>query len=137
MSETTNLQAVEPKKKYELRKLEAKDIAPMASILSKIGMRELKNCFNPDDLQAMVSGKDANEAAAAVGITVAFDLAGVIMGNYEKCQNDIFKFLSSLSEMDIKEVESLSIDTFTEMVIDVIRKEEFTDFIKVVSKLFK
>ena len=85
----------------------------------------------------MVSGKDANEAAAAVGITVAFDLAGVIIGNYEKCQNDIFKFLSSLSEMDIKEVESLPIDTFTEMVIDVIRKEEFTDFIKVVSKLFK
>ena len=130
MSETTE-------NKIELRKLEAKDIAPMASILSKIGMKGIKNCFSPDDLQAIAIGKDTEEAAAAVGITVAFDLAGVILENYEKCQDDIFKFLASLSGKDKKEIESLPMDSFAEMVIDVITKEEFRDFFRVVSKLFK
>ena len=133
MSETTNLQAVEPEKKYELRKLEAKDIAPMASILSKIGIKEIKGCFS----HVMTDGKTTEESSAAVGAAVMFEMAGVILGNYERCQNDIFRFLSSLSGMDMKQIESLPIDTFTEMVIDVVKKEEFKDFMKVVSKLFK
>ena len=133
MSETTNLQAVEPEKKYELRKLEAKDIAPMASILSKIGIKEIKGCFS----HVMTDGKNTEESIAAVGAAVMFEMAGVILGNYEKCQNDIFRFLSSLSGMDMKQIESMPLDTFAEMVIDVISKEEFKDFMKVVSKLFK
>ena len=133
MSETTNLQAVEPEKKYELRKLEAKDIAPMASILSKIGIKEIKGCFS----HVMTDGKTTEESIAAVGAAVMFEMAGVILGNYEKCQNDIFRFLSSLSGMDMKQIESMPLDTFAEMVIDVISKEEFKDFMKVVSKLFK
>ena len=133
MSETTNLQAVEPEKKYELRKLEAKDIAPMASILSKIGIKEIKGCFS----HVMTDGKTTEESIAAVGAAVMFEMAGVILGNYERCQNDIFRFLSSLSGMDMKQIESLPIDTLTEMVIDVVKKEEFKDFMKVVSKLFK
>ncbi|MEE0517519.1 MAG: hypothetical protein UC708_06525 [Anaerovoracaceae bacterium] len=127
MSETT----------YELRKLEAKDIAPMASILSKVGIREVKNCFSPDDMKVIANSEGNMEAVGAVGVSVAFEIAGVILRNYERCQNDIFSFLSSLSGMDIKQIESLPLDTFTEMVIDVVKKEEFKDFIKVVSKLFK
>lgn len=133
MSETTNLQAVEPEKKYELRNLEAKDIAPMASILSKIGIKEIKGCFS----HVLTDGKTTEESIAAVGAAVMFEMAGVILGNYEKCQNDIFRFLSSLSGMDMKQIESMPLDTFAEMVIDVISKEEFKDFMKVVSKLFK
>ena len=137
MSETTNLQAVEPEKKYELRKLEAKDIAPIASILSKIGIKEIKGCFSHADMQSLTDGKTTEESIAAVGAAVMFEMAGVILGNYEKCQNDIFRFLSSLSGMDMKQIESLPLDTFAEMVIDVVKKEEFKDFMKVVSKLFK
>ena len=137
MSETTNLQAVEPEKKYELRKLEAKDIAPIASILSKIGIKEIKGCFSHADMQSLTDGKTTEESIAAVGAAVMFEMAGVILGNYEKCQNDIFRFLSSLSGMDMKQIESLPLDTFAEMVIDVVKKEEFKDFMKVVSKLLK
>ena len=137
MSETTNLQAVEPEKKYTLRKLEAKDIAPMASILSKIGLKEVKNCFSPVDMKAIAGGEGSIEAVGAVGVSVAFEIAGVILSNYERCQNDVFSFLASLSGMDIKQIESLPLGTFAEMVIDVVKKEEFKDFMKVVSKLFK
>lgn len=137
MSETTNLQAVEPEKKYELRNLEAKDIAPMASILSKIGIKEIKGCFNPADMQSMMGGENAEESIAAVGAAVMFEIVGVILGNYERCQNDIFRFLSSLSGIDVEQIESMPPYIFAEMVIDVIMKEEFKDFMKVVSKLFK
>ena len=124
-------------KAYSLRKLEAKDIAPMASILSKIGLKEVKNCFSPDDMKAIAGGDGSIEAVGAVGVSVAFEIAGVILGNYERCQNDVFSFLASLSGMDIKQIGSLPLDTFAEMVIDVVKKEDFKDFMKVVSKLFK
>ena len=61
METTTNIQAVEPKKN-ELRKLEAKDIAPVVSILSKIGLKEIKECFNPADLQELA--KSGNRCGA-------------------------------------------------------------------------
>ena len=138
MSETTNnVVEMATEKKYTFRKLEAKDIAPMASILSKIGLKEVKNCFSPDDMKAIAGGEGGIEAVGAVGVSVAFEIAGVILSNYERCQNDVFSFLASLSGMDIKQIESLPLGTFTEMVIDVVKKEEFKDFMKVVSKLFK
>lgn len=137
MSETTNLQAVEPEKKYELRNLEAKDIAPVASILSKIGIREVKSCFSPDDMKAIAGSECSMEAIGAVGVSVALEIADVILRNYERCQYDIFRFLSSLSGIDVEQIESMPPYIFAEMVIDVIMKEEFKDFMKVVSKLFK
>ena len=138
MSETTNnLAEMATEKEYTLRKLEAKDIAPMASILSKIGLKEVKNCFSPDDMKAIAGGEGGIEAVGAVGVSVAFEIAGVILGNYDRCQNDVFSFLASLSGMDIKQIGSLPLDTFAEMVIDVVKKEDFKDFMKVVSKLFK
>lgn len=121
MSETT----------FELRQLEAKDVAPMASILSKIGMKEFKNCFTADDLKGMA------DDAATVGVAVMFDIAGVILSNYEKAQADIFKFLASLSGMEVKDVEGMALETFAEMIIEVVQKEEFKNFFSVVSKLFK
>lgn len=138
MSETTNnVVEMATEKNYTLRKLEAKDIAPMASILSKIGLKEVKNCFSPDDMKAIADGDGSIEAVGAVGVSVAFEIAGVILSNYERCQNDVFSFLASLSGMDKKQIESLPLDTFTEMVIDVVKKEDFKDFMKVVSTLFK
>ena len=138
MSETTNNVAeMTTEKKYTLRKLEAKDIAPMASILSKIGLKEVKNCFSPDDMKAIAGGDGSIEAVGAVGVSVAFEIAGVILSNYERCQNDVFSFLASLSGMDKKQIEALPLDTFAEIVIDVVKKEDFRDFMKVVSKLFK
>lgn len=137
MTKTTNNVAEMTTEGIALRKLEAKDIAPMASILSKIGMKEIKSCFNPDDLQELASGKNTEEAAAAVGFTVVFDIAGVILGNYEKCQDDIFRFIAGLSGKSKEDIAKLPLDTFFELIIEIVRKEGFKDFFKVVSKLFK
>ena len=137
MNETTNNVAEMTTERIALRKLEAKGIAPMTSILSKIGMKEIKSCFNPDEVQLLTSGKNAEDAAAAVGFTVIFDIAGVIFGNYEKCQDDIFRFIAGLSGKSKEEIAKLPLDTFFELIIEIVQKEEFKDFFKVVSKLFK
>ena len=98
-------------------------------------MKEIKECFNPADLQELA--KSGEEAATAVGLTVFTELAGVVFANYERCQDDIFRFLASLSGKSKEEIASLPMDSFAEMVIEVIKKEEFKDFFSVVAKLFK
>ena len=134
MTETTT-------KPYELRTLNAKDISPMTAIITKIGFKEFKSCFENPAFQQMVAattkGKTNDKVAVKVGVTVAIDIAGIILANYEKCQDDLFKFLASLSGKDVSEIENLPINTFTEMIIDVVKKEEFASFFSVVSKLFK
>lgn len=137
MSETT-INAVETAEKvYTLRNLEAKDIAPMASILSKIGIKDIKECFNGQDLKDLASGKADEATITAIGMSIMLDIVGIVLENYSKCQDNVFKFLASLSGMEAKQIESLPLDTFTEMIIDVVKKEEFKDFFKVVSKLLK
>ena len=137
MSETT-INAVETAEKvYTLRELEARDIAPMASILSKIGIKDIKECFNGQDLKDLASGKADEATINAIGMSIMLDIVGVVLENYSKCHDNVFKFLASLSGMEAKQIESLPLDTFTEMIIDVVKKEEFKDFFKVVSKLLK
>ena len=130
----------EKTKAYELRNLTADDMFPMFQIISKIGVKEFKTCFESPDvkkaIEGMASGKD-QDGLAAVGMTIAFDLAGVIVSNLASCKNDIYLLLSQLSGMTTKEIASLPMVTFVEMIIDVIKKEEFKDFFQGVSKLFR
>ena len=65
------------------------------------------------------------------------EIADVILGNLPKCKDDIYQMLSQTSNLSVAQVKKLPLAQFTEMVIDFIKKEEFRDFIKVVSKLFK
>lgn len=115
---------------YELRKLEAKDIAPMASIINKIGWKEFKVAFQTVDPKDM-------ENPEALGMAMVFDMVGIVLANYERCQSDVFSFLASLSGLKVKQIESLPPAEFAEMVIEVVQKEEFKDFFTVVSALFK
>lgn len=138
--ETTNLQVVQPEKEkaYTLRALEAKDIFLMSKIISTIGINEFKDVVQSDAIKSAISGKDVtDDVVTSVGVTVMLDFANAILGNLPKCEKDIYAFLSGLSGIDKKQIESMPMNTFMGMVIDVIQKEEFKDFIGVVSKLFK
>ena len=114
-------------KHYELRRLSSKDIFPMAKIISKIGVKEFSAAFNGVDVTA--------GNVAAVGFTVFMDIAGIIFENLNSCEKEIYSFLSDLSGVGVKDLQELSIADFAQMVIDLVQKEEFKDFFKVVSKL--
>jgi hypothetical protein len=73
----------------------------------------------------------------AVGLSVAVDMAGVILSNVHKCKDDIYQLLAQLSGMQKKDIAALPMQVFIEMIIAVVRKDEFKDFFKGVTKLFK
>lgn len=128
-------------KAFELRQLTAEDIFPMFQIISKIGVREFKSCFESEEVRnaimGMASGAKDQAKLNAIGLTVAVDIAGVIISNLYKCKDDIYQLLSQLSGMKTKEIASLPMPTFLEMIIAVVKKEEFKDFFQGVTKLLK
>ena len=129
-------------KAYTLRTLTADDMFPMFNIVSKIGIREIKNCFSPATTRAMLDSLkgddgDREEKINAVGVMIGMDVLSVIMERLPACRDDLYQLLSQISGMDKKEIGALPMPTFAEMIIDVIRKEEFKDFFEAVSKLLK
>lgn len=126
----------------ELRSLTAEDMFPMFQIISKIGVKEFKDCFASDDVKkavaAMSSGGEANNAdIATIGMTVAIDIAGIIISNIGKCKEDIYQLLAQLSGKNKNYIAKLPMMDFVNMIVSVIKKEEFKDFFQAVSKLLK
>jgi hypothetical protein len=118
---------------------------PMFGILSKIGFKDLKNELTPEKVKKLSSMFDQKEGEAGktgevetyIGFNVILNFVEIILKNLPYCENEIYKFLSGLSGMSENDIKNLDMATFTEMLIDVVQKEEFKDFFKVVSKLFK
>lgn len=127
-------------KAYELRNLTADDVFPMFQIISAIGIKEFKSCFDSEEVRKAVAeaAKNGEQAdVGAVGMNVALDIASIIIANVPKCKDAIYLFLAQLSGMTKKDIAGLPMATFMEMIVDVIKKPEFKDFFQVVSKLFK
>lgn len=135
-------------KPYTFRTLSSVDVFPMFRIISKIGINEFTACFESDTLKQVIkmftekTGDDDKQTTnddilTMAGISVTLEIANVVLGNLPKCENDIYHLLSQTSNLSVDDIKGLPMATFAEMVIDFIKKDEFSDFIKVVSKLFK
>lgn len=119
--------------KYETRNLCSKDIFPMSKILSKIGFAQLKECFEAEEIKKISKSKDVE----IVGMTVMMNFAGIIIGNLPNCETEIYKFLSDLTGVKVEELKEISLADFAELIIEIVKKEDFKDFIGVVSRLLK
>ena len=141
------LEVVTPEKPYTFRKLGAEDVFLMVSIISKIGIKEFKTLLEGGDFKNILSKftEEAREKAdetdeasvTALGASIFLELATTVICNLRKAENEIFQMLSNTSNLSVKEVRKLGLADFTEMIVDFFKKDEFKDFIKVVSKLFK
>lgn len=131
--------------KFELRELRSADLFPMFAILSKIGFKDLKDSLSADTISGLLESvksdetdeKDEDTKVTALGFSIIMEVVEVIMKNLPHCEKEIYNFLAGLSGMTAKEIAELPMVTFTEMIIAVIQKDEFKDFFKVVSGLFK
>lgn len=126
---------------YTFRKLNSTDTFLMFKIIGKIGVNEFTECFGKDSVKQMIAkvtgGNSKGDATTVVGISIILEMANIIIGNLPKCEQEIYQMLSNTSNLTVEQVKALDFATFTEMVINFIKKEEFKDFIKVVSTLFK
>lgn len=146
--ETVETVNPEPEKPYKFRLLGAPDVFLMAKIIKAIGINEFMAALNGDSLKGIVKafkakqeggGADNSDMLAYMGaIAGSLEIANVIIGNLPRCENEIYHLLANTSNLTVDEIKAPgNAVMFFEMVIDFIKKEEFRDFIKVVSKLFK
>lgn len=133
---------------YELRKLCAEDIFPMVNIISKIGIENMADCFDAKEMADIMNsvdstldeadGKESSDVLTKqIGIKVIMKLVGLLLKNLGKIKIELYQFLAGLSGMTEKEIAALPLGTFSQMIVDVFKKEEFSDFFQVVSGLLK
>ncbi len=127
-------------KTYELRQLKADDLFVMLKIINKIGLKEVRECFNTVEVKQAISNSEEgnNEALmSAIGMRVMFEVAGLIVSRLPECKDELYTFLSSLSGMKTKEIADMSMVDFYDMIMDVFKKEEFKDFFQHLVGSFK
>lgn len=138
--ETTNT-VVEETPKYILHTPKAPDIFTLASIIGKIGVNKFSSLLQKDEIQAIakeVSKKKSisNEDISMItGIGVFTEIAQIILVGMPSCEEDVYKLLSSTSNLKLEEVKELDGVTFLEMIIDFFKRN--MDFIKAASKYVK
>lgn len=134
---------------FNLRELKSCDIFPMFKIMGKIGFKDLKERLTPDKIKEMMKfmkndevqevqeQNDDEDMQTILGFNIIFEVLDIIMSNLPSCEQEIYTFVGSIAGMSVKQVKDLSMVDFTEIIIAILQKEEFKDFFKVVSKLFK
>ena len=123
---------------FELRKMTSADIFPMCTIIKKIGIDEVKKIINSPELMSLVSNsKGKDDRTTTIGMSFMLDIASIIVGNIPKIESDLYKFLASMSKMTEKELRDISPADFLDLVISVIKHEDFMDFFKRASRLLK
>ena len=132
----------------ELRELKSVDLFPMVQILNKIGFNKIKEIMTPEKIKDMMKifnaeddqeddQEDDLDVSTILGFNLIVEVAGLIMENLSCCENEIYRFLSGLSGLSVDQIKDLSLPDFADMIVSVLKKPEFPDFFKAVSKLFK
>lgn len=124
---------------YPMRNIDAQDIILLSTIISKIGFKEFARCFDSPELQAAVSQSGDGKAAAIeqIGMAVVLDIAGIVIANIPKCADDIFRFVASLTGKDTDHIRHMPLDGLLELLVAIVKKDEFKAVFRVASKLFK
>lgn len=117
-------------KKYTLRSLRADDMFAMLRIINKIGLKDVKECFNSVEVrQAIGEAKGADDAlASAIGMQIMLDVAALLVSKLPDCEKELYEFLASLSSMKAKDIAALPMTGFYDMVMGVFQKDDFKDF---------
>ena len=122
-------------KVYMLRALQSDDLFLMLKVINKIGIKEIKKCFESEAVIKAISsvagdkkGEDVDNDVATVGMTVMLEIADVFARNLPACRDELYQLLSTLSGMTVEEIARLPMLTMVDMVMDVIKMQEFADF---------
>lgn len=130
---------------FKFRKLKAEDLFLMSRIISKIGIEDFMSCLGSPDVMGLIQkvmekgeGEklEVEDRELVVGVGVALVIANKVLARLPACRADIYELLGNVSGMAPEEVAELEACDFLDMLVAFIRKEEFPNFIKVVSKYF-
>ena len=125
---------------YEMRNLQATDIFSVVKILNGIGLNNVKEAIDFEEINKIRKGMTEDNADAVtsqVGVNVVMSIATVILENLPNIENDLYTFVGSVIGVKTKDVAKMDMGEFMDVLISIIQKEEFKDFFKRASKLIK
>ena len=125
---------------YEIRTLQATDIFSVVKILNGIGLNNVKEVIDFEEINNIRKGMtkgNADVITSQVGIKVVMSLVTVIIENLPKVETDLYNFVGNVIGMKPKDVAKMDMGEFMDVLIAIIQKDEFKDFFKRASKLIK
>lgn len=125
----------ENNKTYNFRGLKASYMGTVCRIISLIGVKEFKACFDNENVRKAIHKNAADIQSLGLGIIT--DIAAVVVCNFPRAEKEIQNFLASLTGMRVSEICELPLPEYGEMITEAVMKEEFRDFFRRVSRLFK
>ena len=139
---TTNeaAETIQPiEKPYTFRRLSTADLFPTLKLLNKLGIKQMRDDENVKKIVAQLSAASARGKidAAALGIDMFLELTCIIVDNLPKCEAELYDLLSRTSNLTAEDIKTQDMAITFEMILDFVKKEEFGDFFRAVSKLFK
>ncbi len=139
IAEPETIETVETEKPYTFRRLETSDMFMMFKLLNKIGFKDLKDNESLKQTLFLFMGGTANGKidVEKLGIDIFFEAASVLFEAIPKAETEIYGLLASVAAMKPEDIKKQPPATTFEMIVDFCKKEEFSDFFKVVLKLFK
>ena len=125
---------------YNMRNLQATDLFSVVKILNGIGLKNIKESIDFEEINKIRKGMTEDNADAVtsqVGVNVVMSIATVILENLPNVESDLYNFIGSVIDMKAKDVAKMNMGEFMDLLITIIQKEEFKDFFKRASKLIK
>ena len=125
---------------HNMRNLQATDIFSVVKILNGIGLKNIKESIDFEEINKIRKGMTEDNADALtsqVGVNVVMSIATVILENLPNVESDLYNFIGSVIDMKAKEVAKMDMGEFMDILVSIIQKEEFKDFFKRASKLIK
>lgn len=129
---------------FTIRKPKATDIFVVGKIIKKIGLKNIAKCFEDEELAELRKSfnsdndndNNQDELVSKAGMLVVLSIGDLVLEKLEDVQDDVFKFMSNLTGLKVKEVEDLSPSDFYKAFMTIVKEPDFLDFIKVVLKSF-
>ena len=125
---------------YEMRKLQATDIFSVVKILNGIGLKNVKEAINFEEINKIRKGlteDNADVITSQVGLNVVMSLATVIIENLPKVENELYNFIGSVIDVKAKDVAKMDMGECMVVLITIVQKEDYKHFVKRASKLIK
>ena len=128
--------------RFVLRRLQATDVRTLSTIISKIGIKEFAPALTSDEVmgtfRAIAEKEDADQNDMTfAGITASLEVVSIILANYGKCEQDLFAFMGSVAGLKTEEVGELPLDEFAELLISIVKRQDFKSFFSVARRLFQ
>lgn len=140
---------------YTMRRLNAGDLILMTQIVSKIGIKELIPCINSPSVLKVVQAlglskpaeadtnaeadvkKEPDDGIYLVGITVAIQMAEILLQHIGDCKKELFTLLANVTGTSYQEMEEMDAEIFMYLLTDFVRKEEFKSFCNAALRFIK